>query len=73
MNLSNRIERLENRLLPDDHRVHVIRPKGEETGLEAKKRYCVENDLDLEKLENGEYGRVFQIVYVSPDGTRYDH
>ncbi len=47
--------------------------KGAETGLEARKRYCVENDLDLEKLENGEYGRVFQIVYVSPDGTRYDH
>ena len=24
---------------------------------------------ELEKLENGEYGRVFQIVFVSPDGT----
>ena len=69
MNLSNRIERLENRLLPYVHRYHVIRPKGEETKLEARNRYCVENGLDLEKLENGEYGKVFHVVYVSPEGT----
>ena len=70
MNLDKRIERLENRLLPYDHRYHVIRPKGEETKLEARKRYCVENGLDLEKLENGEYGNICQVVYVSPDGTK---
>ena len=70
MNLSNRIERLENRLLPNDHRVNVIRSKGEETGLEARKRYCVENGLDFEKLEKGEYGLVIQRVIVCSDGTK---
>jgi hypothetical protein len=70
MNLNNRIERLENRLIPDYHRVHVIHPKGAETGLEARKRYCEENGLDFEKLEKGEYGRVFQRVLVDPDGTK---
>ncbi len=70
MNLSNRIERLENRLLLDDHQAHVIYPKGEETELEARKRYCEKKGLDLEKLDNGEYGRVFQRVIVYPDGAK---
>ena len=69
MKLSNRIERLENRLLPK--RTHVYSPKDGETEQEACKRYCNENGLELDKFENGDYGQVIIVThhFVSPDRT----
>ena len=72
MNLNNRVERLENRMNPK--RIHVFSLKDGETELEASTRYCTDNGLELEKLENGDYGKVIVITrhFVSPDSTEND-
>ena len=69
MNLNNRVERLETGL--NLHRLHAFRVEGGESELEASKRYCAANGLELEKLENGDYGKVIMIIHqiVNPDGT----
>ena len=72
MKLNNRVERLENRMNPK--RLHVFSLEDGETELEASKRYCTENGLELEKFENGDYGKIIMITrhFVSPDGTVND-
>ena len=72
MNLNNRVERLENRMNPK--RVHVFSLKDGETELQAAKRYCADNGLELDKFENGDYGKVIMITreFVSPDSTEND-
>ncbi len=67
VNLSNRVERLENRMNPK--RVQVFSLEDGETELEASMRYCTDNGLELEKFENGDYGQVILITseFVSPD------
>jgi len=59
VNLNRRIGLLENRLVPK--RLHVYSLKDGETELDATKRYCTENELELEKFENGDYGQVIII------------
>ena len=61
MNLNNRVERLENRLNPK--RLHVFSLEDGETELQASERYCTENSLDLDKFENGDYGKVIMIIH----------
>jgi len=70
VNLNRRIVLLENRLFPK--RLHVYSLKDGETELEATKHYCIENGLELEKFENGDYGQVIIInrFFVSPDDVK---
>ena len=62
MNLSRRIDTLEKQS-GGETKFYVIVPKDEESPLEARQRYCRENNITEADLEAG---RVFQIVYVSP-------
>ena len=62
MNLSRRIETLEKQSAGGT-KFYVIVPKDGESTLEARQRYCQENNITEADLEAG---RVFQIVYVSP-------
>ena len=52
-------------------RIHVFRLEDGETELEASTRYCTDNGLELEKFENGDYGKAIMIVheFLSPAGT----
>ncbi len=74
MHLNNRVKKLENTMSPK--RTHVVGYNaGEKTEKESVKAYCIENEFDPEKFENGDYGEVTVVrrVSVSSDGTRYDH
>ena len=62
MNLSRRIETLEKES-GGETKCYVVVPKDEESPLEARQRYCQENNITEAELEAG---RVLQIVYVSP-------
>ena len=62
MNLSRRIDTLEKQSGAET-KLYVVVPKDEESPLEARHRYCQENNITEADLEAG---RVFQIVYVSP-------
>ena len=70
MTLNRRIELLENQLIPN--RLHVYSVDDGETQLEATQRYCAENNLELEKFENGDYGQVIVInrFFVSPGDVK---
>ena len=59
--LNNRVERLENRLNPK--RIHAFRLENGESELQASERYCTENGLDLDKFENGDYGKIIMIIH----------
>ena len=70
MNLNRRIELLENRLIPN--RLHVYSYKDGESQLEAAKQYCANNGLELEKFQNGDYGKVMvcRRVFLSPGDVK---
>ena len=51
MNLNRRIEKLENKLMPGNG-VYIIDMKEGENTEQAQKRYCVENGITVEDLDN---------------------
>ena len=63
MNLSNRVERFENKAINESSQIHVITPRDEETMNEAITRYCQKNKLSPEKLNNGELGLAIKVIH----------
>ena len=66
MNLSRRITNLESQAPPDEIKRIFIWPIVGKTKEETRRQYCEDNDLDLNKLNNGEYGQVCQVCLVKP-------
>jgi hypothetical protein len=64
MNLNRRIEALEKQSPPDVKKRIFIWPVVGKTAEEAWRRYCEDNGLELDKLDNGDYGQVCQIRLV---------
>jgi hypothetical protein len=64
MTIKHRVENLEKKSLTGSHGIHVMLTCVGETDEEARQRYCDKNNLDIEKLERGEYGQVINLVKV---------
>ena len=65
MNLSRRIDTLEKQS-GGKTKCYVVVPKDGESSLEARQRYCRNENITEADLEAG---RLFQIVYVTPGDT----
>ena len=66
VNLSRRIEELEKEHIPKDLSIHLIGWEYGESEERAKQRYCDNNEVTIEELENLTPSPCPQIIFLRP-------